>query len=559
MWYGTSNNVGKRKVKELVMKYIKFAVICALIAHSTIVPLDDYTNHSYMFVRPIFDSVGIQQSSWNDIVFHKQKNGFAFQVYSIFEQSYPNLNNPSYFLFNGLNQLTIQAGITSTFNTPGTSTPPAVVVSPPQVRNAAQGQMYVSTFGRDILGQWVGINALTDVTAAEGVNFKLQPEQRQACILAEVSQDLHKIINISIFENWFINVAAPITWIESDIGITGSQAAIDAMNSPNFTFVKMSPGKMDSVRLTQVAVSLGTRYMGEPDTHVISTTGVIIPLVEQDCNSSVFQPVQGFNAHFGFDTNAFFQFPICQPHEYSNSKVLFFFDLHNTFLARNHQLRTYDIRQKPFSRYMQLYDRSTNSLIPAMNVLTLRSRVEPFMLTDFATGFRLKYKDSIGEIGYELWAHGAEVVTPEHKGEYHEGGCGEFTEGRYGIPFINYQGLLAKINNTTGAVEALGPTEIGQTASNSTINFVAAPDGQASCCPSPTFTQKNVYLTLLDLDRLSCAAQPTITHRAYASIGFGGKGTTRDCFANFGLFIEAAQNNAALCFWGGWFKAGITF
>lgn len=542
------------------MKYIKSAVLCAFIAHTTIAPLDDYTNHTYMFVRPIFDSVGVQQASWHDIVFNKQKHGAAFQIYTILEQSYPNLNNPAYFLFNGLNQLTITAGTTSTFQMPGTS--PAV--TPPQVNpsSAAQGQMYVQSFGRDILGQWVGINALTAApssSAAAGVNFTVKPTQSQACILAEFSQDLHKIMNVSIFENWFINVAAPVTWIQSNLGVAGDQSAIDAMNSQNFTFVKMSPGEMDSVRLTQVAVSLGTRYMGEPDMHVISTTGVIIPLVEQDCNSSVFQPVQGFNAHFGFDTNAFFQFPICQRHEYSNSKILFFFDLHNTFLARNHQLRTYDIRHKPFSRYMLLYDRATNETIPAMNALTIRSRVEPFMLTNFATGFRLKYKDSIGEIGYELWAHGAEVVTPEPKGEFHEGGCGDWTEDRFGIAFINTAGVLAKINNTTGAVEALGPTEIGQTASNSTINYVAPPDGQSSCCPTPTFTQQNVYLRLIDLDRLSCAAQPTITHRAYASVGFGGKGATRDCFANFGLFIEASQNNAALCFWGGWIKAGMTF
>ena len=539
------------------MKYIKSAVLCAVIAHTTIAPLDDYTNHTFMFVRPIFDSIGIQQASWNNIVFNKQKNGAAFQIYPIFEQTYPNLNNPAYFFFNGLNQITIQAGTTSTFEMPGTT--PSV--SPPIVNpsSAAQGQMYVPSFNRDILGQWVGIEALTETTTASGAKMTIQPSQRSACILAEFSQDLHKIANISIFENWFINIAVPITWIENNLGVRGDQTAIDAMNNSNFTFVKMTPGTMDSVRLTQAAISLGTRYMGEPDTHVISTTGIIIPLVEQDCNGSIFQPVQGFNSHFGFDTTALFQFPLCQKHEYSNSKLLFFFDLHNTFLARNHQLRTYDIRHKPFSRYMLLYDRATNSTVSAMNVLTLRSRVEPFMLTNFATGLRMKYKESIGEIGYELWAHGAEVVTPERKGEFHEDTCNYWVDDRYGIAFINWQGELAYIDNATGAVSPLAPGQIGQTASQSTINYVAAPDGEASCCPTPTFTQQNVYLRLIDLDRLSCAAQPTITHRAYMSVGFGSKGTTRDCFANFGLFIEASQNNAALCFWGGWFKAGMTF
>jgi hypothetical protein len=547
MWYGTSSNFGKGMCKELVMKYTKFAVFCALISAESAHALNDYSNNSFMFVRPVFDSVGIQQSSWHDIVFRKQKHGAAFQIYPIYEQSYPNLNNPEYFLFYHKNQLTIQGGATSTFTTAGQ----------PIVTNPVEGQMYVESFNRDILGQWVGIYT-NNTTPPAG--FSLNPSQRQGCVVLEISQDLHKVIQHGIFENWFLNVAVPVTWIESNLGIYGDSAALTAMNNPEFNFVRMDDTARTSVRLTQAAITLGTRYMGEPDTHVIATTGVIVPLVEQDTNEFLFQPVQGFNSHFGFDTNVIFQFPICQKHEYSKSKILFFFDVHNNFLARNHQLRTFDIRQKPFSRYMQLFDRKTNELIPAMNALTLRARVEPFMITNLATGFRLKHNDSFGEIGYELWAHGAERVTPEHKPEDHEDPCGVWYEERYGIAFINTQGQLAKVNGS-GAVVALSPGDIGQTASNSTINYVASPDGQTVCCPSPVpnFVQKNVYLKIIDLDHLSCAAQPAITHRAYASVGFGGKGTNRDCFANFGLFIEAAQNNAAMCFWGGWFKAGMSF
>lgn len=549
VWYDTSSNFGKGMCKELVMKYTKFAVFCALMSSVSIVALDDYSNHSFMFVRPVFDSVGIQQSSWHDIVFRKQEHGFALQVYPIYEQSYPNLNNSGYFLFYHKNELSIEAGTTSTFTTAGQ----------PAVTTPKEGQMYVSSFNRDILGQWLGVTADT-LPIGTNANFRLNPTQRQACVMVEVSQDLHKFSNHALFKNWFLNFAMPLVWMENDLGITGNTVALQAMDNPLFNFVRMTSGQMTSVRVAQASITLGTRYMGEPDTHVIATTGVIIPLVEQDTNRSLFQPVQSFNSHFGLDTNVFFQFPVCEKHPNANSKILFFFDLHNNFLARNHQLRTYDIRSKPFSRYMQLYDSKTNQLIQGMNALTLRSRVEPFMITNLATGFRLKYKDSFGEIGYELWAHGAERVTPEHKPEYHEDVFGVWQDDRYGIAFIGTDGQLAKID-AMGAVVPLPVGEIGQTASKSTINFVGAPDGKVVCCPdpAPTFLQQNVYLKINDLDRLSPATQPAITHRGYASVGFGGKGTKRDCFANFGLFIEAAQNNAALCFWGGWFKAGMTF
>ena len=75
MWYGTSSNFGKGMCKELVMKYTKFAVFCALMSAESAYSLNDYSNNSFMFVRPVFDSVGIQQSSWHDIVFRKQKHG----------------------------------------------------------------------------------------------------------------------------------------------------------------------------------------------------------------------------------------------------------------------------------------------------------------------------------------------------------------------------------------------------------------------------------------------------------------------------------------------------
>lgn len=542
----------KECVRKLLMKYTKIAIFCALVFSSNIFTLDDYSNHSFMFVRPVYDSVAINLASWHDIIFHKQKHGCAFQIYPIYEQSYPNLNNSGYFLFYHKNELTIKAGTPSDWTTAGEPT----VVGP------TEGQMSIESFNRDILGQWVGIYNSSDIAAnQQNYNFRLNPTQRQGCVMMEVSQDLNRFSNHALFANWYLNLAVPIVWMENDLGITGNELALQAMDNPEFNFCRMTAGKQTSVRLTQASLTLGTRYMGEDDIHVIATTGVIIPLVEQDTNRSIFQPVQGFNSHFGLDTNVFFQFPICVKHEHSKSKILFFFDVHNNFLARNHQLRTYDIRSKPFSRYMQLFDSKTNELIPGMNALTLRSRVEPFMITNMATGFRLRHNDSFGEIGYELWAHGAERVTPEHKPEWYEGEYAQWTDNRYGIAFINSQGELAKIDSGTGNVVPLAPGEIGWTASGSNINYVSAPDGQAYCCPSPipSFVQKNVYLKINDLDRKSPATQPTITHRAFASIGFGGKGTKRDSFANFGLFIEAAQNNAALCFWGGWFKAGMTF
>lgn len=526
------------------MIHKRFLVGCLLIGH-TIFGLEDYTNQTYFFTRSIFDSVSMQQASWHDIAYKKQKNGCAFQVIGMYGQSFSNLDNPSYFLFDCKNKIIISGGTPSVYQVTGSG-------QFQELSSPAEGQIGVKTLGRDVLGQWLGI---TDTNTHF---LTLNPEQRQACALIEINQDLNRIFNISFFENWYIDIALPVTWMENNIGMSADTTVQQAFDQADFNFVRITPCSRHSTRLTQATISLGTKYITEKDLQVVTSSGVIVPLVEQNYNRSLFEPVQGFDAHFGLDTLVHFQFPILQKAKDEFSSLLFFADIHNNFLARNHQLRTFDIKHKPFSRYMKLYDRKTNSLVPAMNVLTLRSRVEPFNIVNFSTGFRLKHHDSFGEFGYELWAHGSEVVTPEPKPDEH--GLGVWYEDRYGIAFIGTDGQMATIDPLFGNIMDLPVGSIGLTASESTINYVAAPDGEISCCSlTPQFIQKNRYLRFKDLDHHVGTSRPTITHRGHINVGLGKKGKTRDMFVNAGAFIEATQNNAALCFWGAWLKAGLTF
>lgn len=505
--------------------------------------LHEYTNRTNMFIRPVYDAISIEQASWHDIVYNKQKKHFAAQITGIYAQTYPNLDTSSYFLFDHKNRINVSAADTSMFQTTGSQKFQAVV-------NPRSNQMYVPSPTRDVLGQWLSLTTEKDLT------FSLNPSNRQVCMLFEASQDLKQFFHSSLFENWFINVSAPLTWIENNIGFFGDRKALDAFNQPDFMYVNFSNCDLSSFRLSQATFSLGTKYMSKNHIQVIMSSGVIVPLVEQPSNEFILEPVQGYNAHFGFDTKIHFQFPIIEKTP-DTSSITMFIDLHNNFLTRNHQLRTYDIKGKPFSRYMKLLDSWTNSLVPAMNALTIRSRVEPFNIVTFATGFRVCHNHCFGEIGYELWAHGCEVITPQPKANQK---LGSWNDDRYGIAFINADGVLGTINATTGAVEALPSNELGQTASKSTINYVSGPDGKINCCnTTPEFIQKNVYLTLKDLDRRVPAVASAITHKAFMSAGFGRAGKNIDSFVNFGAYIEASQNNAALCFWGGWFKAGCTF
>lgn len=536
-------------LKETVMRY-KIALICIyFLCNTTLHTVDDldtnkiideHTNQTFMFTRPISHSISMNQAGWNDFAYESHKLGTSFQTYVVYAQSFENLTGREYFSFDHKHILSIRGG---TDPTEFDLTPKGFIPKDP-----TQDQITTPSFNRDILGQWLNYNDVETAT------FSFEPRQRQAAGIIEFSQDLSKVSEADLFKSWYFSVRVPITYVSNNIGFRtdNSDVTLNALSNNNFLYNNVSTCSISSTRPSNAQFTLGTKYLNENDLQVITGMGVVVPLVEQRTGRYLFEPIHGFNAHFGFPTQLLVQFPLLVSDDIAHSRVCFFLSLENIFLARNKQMRTYDLKGKPYSRYLKLLDIHSNSIVPAMNVLTLRSRVEPFNMFNSAMGFRVKFHDCLGEIGYELWAHGTENVSVENKFE------AEWQDDRYGIAFINEEGKLASIDDSN-MIEELPVGQTGMTASKSTINYVASPDGISACCPTPTFTQQNKYITLQDLDLNSAAARSTITHKVYMSVTLGERGDKRDFFANLGIYIEAAQNNAALSMWGGWAKFGITF
>lgn len=534
------------------MKYnIKLIVLCFTyhaIAYSSY-QLDNFTNQTFMFTKTLFNSIGIQQASWYDFGYKTQKLGTSFQMYPLYSNSFNTCPTAEYFLFDYKHELAIQGGIN----------PSEMVLTTEGYFpvNPKEDQITTSAFDRDILGQWFNFypSRSTPSIPTSNALFTVNPKQTQASFIIELNQQLKKIINCSFADRWYVTFKVPVTYVCNNLGLQGNATTIDILtHNNNFDYVNFSNKKQTSTCVTNCQIILGTKYLSEEDSHIITGTGLVIPLVQETHNYYLFEPLNGFNGHLGLTGLALFQFPIIQKNDLASSRVCFFFEFENNFLARNFQMRTYDLRGKPYSRYMKLLDRKLNATVPAMNVLTIRSRVEPFNIFNMATGLRLKYKHSCAEIGYELWAHSSEVITPDPKEPW--------PDDRYGIAFINEFGELAKVDTATNQIVPIDTTiENGQTASNSTINYIAGPDGLVNVNASSnlTFTPKNKYVTLYDLDNFVPSARAAIVNRAYITIGYGDKGKNKDMFANIGLYIESSQNNAALSMWGVWAKMGLTF
>jgi len=467
--------------------------------------INNYTNQTFMFPKEIFGSFGMDQASWHNIVYNKKSYGFALQAYAYAQSSLPNTTNGSeYFLFNDLPLLIVQSGVGAPFNE--------------------------ESFTRNIAGQWLGIKADTATTAT----YSLTPQQSQYGITLGFNQDLSKFCDMGFLRALSFGFSMPIVHVKNQLVFSGNDEILQALQgkfnqnfapalSQTWDFLIIDENVQQTTTVATIKFQFDTKYQSEDDIQIATTTFFIAPTTKSVSNEILFQPMLGYNGHAAMGSGITFQFPLTVSQD-EISRICMYFGLENKFLFGNNQNRTVEIYGNPYSRYLPIYDRYTNTLVPGVNIFTKNCFVEPYNIINFIAGFRLKFKESVAEIGYELWGKDTEKITINSDDLW--------TDNRYGIANIDENCVL----NTTI-----------QTASESTINYVK-PD-----------TTENVYIKAKDLTMVTGEGRAALINRIYTSIGYGHSNDYRDVFLNFGLFMEICQNNAALSNWGGWLKSGFTF
>lgn len=493
----------------------KKLVLIAFMFVTGVQAIDQCTNQTFMYPKEIFGSYGMEQASWHNIVYNKHSHGIALQAFAYAQKSLADPTASQYFLFDNLNQLTVQNDPTdTTYN--------------------------VETFSRDILGAWIGIDGTEPFSGA----YSLTPQQSQYGMTIAFSQDLSKYVEVAYLRNSSFTVSIPIVHIKNQMVFQGNPRILEAFQGQN-TIAMQDPARytnlnqawqyliiddqvQQATQLSDIKLQFASKYESDDDVQVATTSFLIFPLGSAVSNRVLFQPAFNYNGHIVWGAGISFQFPLLRSED-RLTRICFFTGLENKFLIGNNQERTIEIIGKPYSRFMQLYDRYNNGLVPGVNAFTKNCYVEPFNLVNFIAGLRYKHEQSIGEIGYELWGHDTEKITINDNNLW--------VDNRYGIANINGYGILDATH--TGV----------QTASGSTINYVV-PD---------TTTTGNIYIQKNDLNLLTAAARATLVHRAYMSLGYGRKTENVDFFFNLALYMEIVQNNAAFSNWGAWAKIGGTF
>lgn len=464
------------------------------------------TSKTFMFTRPLYQRVEMQQSLWQNFVYNKKGTSFnGIQTIGAYQQSTPLDKVARYFLMECKNNLIVAGD--NAINPPGTTFPPCA---------------------RDIRAEWLNLPS-----NFRG-NLSMSPQQKQFGVIFEYHQDLKKFFNNNLLNEYWISITLPLTGVENTLNLTQDNVhnpgtdtprnIIESFKQPSWYYCTID-GKRTTFCLQEINVRAGKAYISDNNFLLTYYFGFSIPTGHAQDAKFMFDAVGGFNSHPGIEAGINIQLLLNR--DDPDYAFCFFVNLENIFLVHDTQHRTFDLKDKPWSRYLLFNEKCgpPDQKIPGVNILTQKVRVRPYNIADFSTGWRIKSEHLELEIGYNLWGHGHEVLKlkrPFHKN--HE----------YGIA-------------GQGPLDPQAAIPLAASASQSTIAYQAEND--------ETF----IAIKESDLDLKSAASQSAITHTAYFALGGKKTGQKIDSFFGGGTFVEIPQKNTALGLWGLWFKWGAVF
>lgn len=458
-------------------------------------------SQSFMYTHPINQNLAAQQAGWHNLIYQTPRKKCATQYYVVFQKSVPRPYTARYFLPFPCENNVIVAGDAS---------PEAPF--------------------RNVRAEWLGINS-----PKFSGNFTLTPTQKQLGIFWEYYQDLTELLDMDIFDGCWISASLPVVLVQNSLNmqqsdiynpgtpnIPGPRNIIEGLTRRALLYSRMYTDKRDLIGLAEIDLKLGMAYLAYNCFEVVYYSGLRIPAGEGQDPEFLFNPFMGNNNHCGLQAGVNFQLKLNRDSDLPCPACFSFFaSLESTFLIRNEQFRTYDLKKKPWSRYLLLNKKggTPEQNVPATQIFTLKTRVRPYNIIEFSTGWRVKSEHVEGELGYNIWAHGDERLYLR-------------------CPLQKDWAISG-----TGA----GPDGTATSASLSTISQQAPND--------PVF----IPLTTSDLDIKSAASRAAFDHKIHASFAYVYMGCRTHGLLNIGGYYEFLQKNAALEQWGIWLKCAVTF
>jgi len=416
------------------------------------------------------------------------------------------------------------------------------------------GSTAVQSQEADVIANYFGVLTSSLYTLGEPAEPKLsqytfesklafKPQQ----LFAGVCFTYHQHLSPYDDKGWWFEIVLPIKWVKTQMnmveeiivkggpdgddpevpeGFVGNMT--EAFQQRSWNFGKID-GAQTKVGIADIQLELGYTYLNQESCRLSSYWGVYIPTSNKPKSEFIFEPLVGNCGHPGLFSGASTAFRIWRNCEQA---IYWELDTAGTLLLSNTQIRSFDLKDKSWSRYMWVYlDSKTTDTHPGINVFTQEVRVTPGTWRDLNIAFAYEQPNLRAEAGYHFFSRQAENVCLT-------------------CPWEEGPAIASIINNDNEFINK------GVSRNRATINDY---QGVRNDNIPGTDTQTYKPIRECDLDLTTAAHPATIVHTLYGAISYHWGCCTLPRYVGFGFSYDMISDNSALQQWMIWGRFGITF
>jgi hypothetical protein len=312
------------------------------------------SSQTFYSMQPLFN-VGNKMAGAGRLSLFSLDHSANVYAAGVVTQSYNSASMSKFFLFNNQSSLVI--------------------------RGSAHGDYSANT--TDVRADWLGLP-----TNFEGT-LNLAPSFESWGIALRFKKSLATMIDISFLKRCALFLEIPVVHTKTNLAFTQSSVSnagattsavydiLTAFNNTTWNYQKISKTAQETTRLAELRLGLSNTFLASDRALVGLSSALSIPTTKQYANTYMFEPQGGHNGHPGMVSTVHIAVPLTL--ENSSTHFSFFVDAEHTFLFRTKQHRTFDLKDKPWSRFLLLRekDQTTNTTIPGVNILTRNVRISP--------------------------------------------------------------------------------------------------------------------------------------------------------------------------------------
>jgi hypothetical protein len=371
-------------------------------------------------------------------------------------------------------------------------------------------------------------------------------------------------------EDWglFLKAVLPISWVKNELGLTEKVANNDgapvvlagenqrifydsmtkAFNQKAWKYGKIATdcdACGDALHKTGVAdiqLTFGYEWLQHHPYHMEGYVGILIPTGNKVTSAYLFEPIVGRGKHFGIMWGSAFGCDLWDDCAGADKHLRFEVAMNSMYLFSKEQMRSFDLKGRPWSRYIDVYTSQENAesvaalpapanvltATPGINIFTRSADVTPGLEFTITPALVFEWCNFVGEFGYNYYTRGEDHIE-----------------------------LCSFPANTIALRSVLGN---GLTMPFQKINAIVEDPSIAPATPVTTANYSRSIITLDDIDINSAATPSYFTNTIYAALGYSHMHNCYPVMAGIGASYEFGNHtNAAVDRWTLWIKGSLSF